>query len=581
MTSVSDRHTHTSERAEKRSLRIPAMISLAIAAVLIATVLFAVFIDRVIGRYLLDDARHLALDAATSTARIVQLMPGPFPELEGQDKATGTIPSLLQKEIADLAKTYGNRLTIIDDEGLVVADSGMTRSQLETAQNHKSRPEILEARENGHGFSIRHSATLNVDFLYAASLHYKHTTPFVVRAALPLKGLVEQTSHIRMLLVFGVTGSILMVAVVAILLGRLLLGSIRAERAHLEEKVSERTATLRSLQELGSLLSVTKNVREAGEVLCAGLPALLPAQAGALALINNSRDLMIIEQEWGSFWKKGDFVPPDACWALRKNAVHHSVQENLPCAHLAKHQEHNVVCIPLLAQGEVLGVIHLKEAEQRPFSPMELEVAKAIGKETAIAISNLKLRETLEQQALHDPLTGLYNRRYLEERFESLVAQSKRDSLPFWILVIDVDHFKNYNDQHGHDAGDFVLIQLAKLLKRKASKANIACRLGGEEFAVVLPGYGHEEAAALAEDIRSETEGLSMMFEGRHLGCVTISGGLSTYPSDGEQLANLLKVADEHLYLAKRSGRNRICCSQTAATSSITVTEMHARYDAV
>lgn len=521
--------------------------------------LFSLFIDYSMSGYMRTHEELDAQSRARSVAQFVQLLAGDLSTPESQQRVNETRFLPLQSEIGRLSENMGSRITIVSENGLVLADSGMSVFQLMNADNHGNRPEIQTALSEGSGLSERHSSTLGQDYLYSATRFERAGEVLVSRVAVELEALHQQQTRLRQLLMIGVVFGILIVGSLTFTLARGLSRSVKLSHKRLEAKVTERTATLRQLQELGTLLAVCNSLSEASEVLAVQLPQLLPSTCGALSLMNNSRDMMLVEQEWGGHWKKGDFISPGSCWALRKNSSHFSEEGMLVCDHLKSEQHANVLCVPLVTQGDILGVIHLCQKAGGTFNAMELEIAQAIGKEAAIAMSNLSLRETLEQQALHDPLTGLYNRRFLEEKFDFFIEKSARENQNFWILVVDIDHFKTYNDKHGHDAGDFVLVELASLFRKSMTGDFLSCRMGGEEFAVLLPDVSGAESLEFAELLRGAVEKMHLRFEGQPLGQITISGGLAGFPQDGNNLSSILRPADERLYLAKSLGRNQIC----------------------
>ena len=171
----------------------------------------------------------------------------------------------------------------------------------------------------------------------------------------------------------------------------------------------------------------------------------------------------------------------------------------------------------------------------------------------------LQLREQkLQEQAISDPLTGLYNRRYLNEFLPRELGRSGRNAVPVAVMLIDLDHFKRVNDSFGHEAGDIVLVAVGALLKEKVRGSDIACRYGGEEFALVLPETGEEPAARRAEDIRVAISNLGLSHARKPLGKVTASFGIALFPDHAQDTDALLRVADVALYAAKGAGRNRV-----------------------
>src|SRR5262249_40868867 len=155
----------------------------------------------------------------------------------------------------------------------------------------------------------------------------------------------------------------------------------------------------------------------------------------------------------------------------------------------------------------------------------------------ALALGNLRLREALRSQSIRDPLTGLFNRRYLDESFALEVARAGRARSPIAVLMIDVDHFKRFNDSFGHDAGDAVLKCVGEARGASAGRGDIACRFGGEEFTIIAPGASAEDAARRAEALRAAVSAIGVIHQGRPLGPVTCSIGVASFPAHGTEPA--------------------------------------------
>ena len=165
--------------------------------------------------------------------------------------------------------------------------------------------------------------------------------------------------------------------------------------------------------------------------------------------------------------------------------------------------------------------------------------------------------------SMRDPLTGLYNRRYLEETMGRELPRARRLGESVGVIVLDIDHFKNLNDTYGHDAGDFVLERTGELLRAATRNSDIACRFGGEEFAVILPGATLLIARNRAEAIRASLESLKIEYEGKSIGPLTVSAGVASMPPHGQDWAFTLQQADRALYTAKQSGRNKVIAAVT------------------
>jgi diguanylate cyclase (GGDEF)-like protein len=216
------------------------------------------------------------------------------------------------------------------------------------------------------------------------------------------------------------------------------------------------------------------------------------------------------------------------------------------------------LCIPMSANGESVGSLHLMAAKSLSKEQMVplAQRANRLGETLKLALSNLRLRAGLREQATHDALTGLYNRRFMNDRLPVEIKRCEREGQRLALAMIDVDHFKHFNDQHGHDAGDVILRALGELLRQRVRIYDLACRFGGEEMSLIMPGCNIDDAQLKLEIIRAEVEAMTLMFNGIPLPPVTISIGVSdTLGGDAEAL---LKQADERLYHAKRTGRNRV-----------------------
>jgi diguanylate cyclase (GGDEF)-like protein len=184
--------------------------------------------------------------------------------------------------------------------------------------------------------------------------------------------------------------------------------------------------------------------------------------------------------------------------------------------------------------------------------------ATVVGERISLALANLRLREVLRGQSIRDPLTGLFNRRFMEESLERELRRAIRGKQQVALLMLDIDHFKRFNDTFGHQAGDALLRALGNLLKESTRGQDVVCRYGGEEFAFVLAGASLDAARKRAELLREEIKQLNVRHGGQLLGAVTLSVGIAVFPDNGDSAEHLLKAADDALYRAKEQGRDRI-----------------------
>jgi diguanylate cyclase (GGDEF)-like protein len=192
-------------------------------------------------------------------------------------------------------------------------------------------------------------------------------------------------------------------------------------------------------------------------------------------------------------------------------------------------------------------------------------LAATAAEHIALALANLNLRETLRHQAVRDPLTGLFNRRYLEETLERELRRAERRSLPLAVIMLDIDHFKRFNDTFGHDAGDALLPEVGSYLRTHVRPEDIACRYGGEEFTLILPDAPLEPTLRRVDELRQGIARLGIAHRGQPLGTVTISMGVAVFPAHGTSPDALLRVADRALYRAKEQGRDCACVASPAS----------------
>ena len=187
-----------------------------------------------------------------------------------------------------------------------------------------------------------------------------------------------------------------------------------------------------------------------------------------------------------------------------------------------------------------------------------------VAEHIALSLANIKLRETLRNQAIRDPLTTLFNRRYLEETLERELHQAKRSENRIGIIMIDIDHFKKFNDTYGHGAGDALLFSLGGFLKASIRGGDIPCRYGGEEFMLILLGASLEETGKRAEVIRQKIKKMEVAYEELVLPPITLSLGVACFPQNGATVTELLRSADNALYQAKAEGRDKVVLCQAA-----------------
>lgn len=307
-------------------------------------------------------------------------------------------------------------------------------------------------------------------------------------------------------------------------------------------------------------LASTPTLDETSEVLKTCLPGLMPGASGSIYIYRDAGHLLENLASWGPDSTPGGHIAPRDCWALRLGRSHeHARESDLCCAHIDVKTDMHQMCIPMVTQGAVVGLISVQmSSSAREPAELQRELVTALAGQVSLALSNVRLREALQAQSIIDPLTDLYNRRFLEETLKRELARSSRSQTPVSIIMLDVDHFKRLNDTFGHDAGDAVLKAVAQAVKAVVRKADIVCRYGGEEFIVVLPECAAGMAMERAEAIRKAIESTHVTHGGQELPTVTASFGVATHPGCGVDEDTLVRAADAALYVAKRRGRNNV-----------------------
>ncbi len=316
------------------------------------------------------------------------------------------------------------------------------------------------------------------------------------------------------------------------------------------------------LGRFGNLLIGCTDLAEALQISQQMLSLMLPDSAGTIYPLIDGEGLAEATHLWGMHAAESRLqASAEDCRCMQSNRPHQSDgAADGSCAHIiepaAAGGTVHTTCIPLVAQGESLGWLYLSAPGAGPMPKLALAIAAA--DQLALALANLKLRQSLRDLSVRDPLTGLFNRRYLSESLAREIARAKRRKLHVSVMAFDLDHFKDFNDRYGHPAGDAVLVAFARILQSNSRSEDIACRQGGEEFVLILPEMGLDVALRRAGDLMQALAGLKLVHEGQLLPALTSSIGMALYPQHGETPESLLAQADQALYLAKAQGRNRL-----------------------
>ena len=339
------------------------------------------------------------------------------------------------------------------------------------------------------------------------------------------------------------------------------------------DELEERTAEMNQLSEMGDHLQGCETVIEACAIGAQYIQQIFPGSNGSIYLINASKNLADSAEMWGNLsLMEHSFVPTD-CWAIRRSKAHiiDETHTGLRCEHVIGPRHGEYLCFPMMANGETIGIFYLNfimtmKHEQsattaKSYSENKMQLAITVAEHLTLSLLNIRLRETLRHQSLHDVLTGLYNRRYMQISLERELARAKYDKKPIGVIMFDVDHFKEFNDLSGHDAGDALQRELGKLLKTVVREGDIASRYGGDEFVIILPGADMKVTELRAEKLRERVKKLSVSHRSKLLGECSISVGVAVFPAHGTTGEELLKNADLALYDAKKRGRDRVAAA--------------------
>ena len=327
------------------------------------------------------------------------------------------------------------------------------------------------------------------------------------------------------------------------------------------KELEQRNDEISLLGRLGELLQSCNTSEEASLGIRQSVQNLFPGNSGAVYLFNSSRTLLEATTLWGEAPPAETVFAPDECWALRRGRPHGvaDIAGGFKCRHVQPDQM-AYLCMPLVAQGEAIGVFHVLLESTDPIqSERKQNLALRVSDHLGLALAKLKLQETLQHLSVRDPLTGLFNRRYMEESMERELIRAERQGKEVGVIMMDIDHFKRFNDTFGHDGGDALLRNLGKFLQKHVRSSDIACRYGGEEFTLILPEASLEVTRQRAEQIKTTVKDLRAHQGQKVLDPITLSLGVAVFPGHGATHRALLQAADVALYRAKETGRDRVC----------------------
>lgn len=372
-------------------------------------------------------------------------------------------------------------------------------------------------------------------------------------------------------IVLASSGILIAVALVASLAsGRLKDIQVRSYKKHVDS-INETQERIEELFSMTDTLQAADSNADAAQVLRATSRKLLPGCGVALYVFNNSRDRLDLIDSWDmpeSYVATESLVPAN-CWALKRGKDHLNdpQEQSLCCSHYIG--EVASIEVPMMARGQVFGLLVLGDRGGHCHNVDRAQrIARALADSTSLALSNIALREQLRTQSLRDPMTGLYNRRYMEDTLDRFIALAQRQNQSTSVLMIDLDNFKVLNDEHGHAKGDAVLKDVAAQIVGALRPSDVVCRYGGEELLVILPDCGIDDAMMRAEQVRARIEALS----DPHGALISASIGVAALPDTAKSSSDLLAASDAALYEAKALGKNQIHAAPPLAKKTTTET---------
>jgi|GEM_PF-2998358 len=364
------------------------------------------------------------------------------------------------------------------------------------------------------------------------------------------------------------------------------------QRKHAENQVREANEKLRRniaeterrnielglLYEMGESLQTCETEDEIYAIGARFGERIFPRQSGAFFLAEKTSNMLDLKSSWGNYPAAAADMDTSDCWSLRRGKpyVLENPDRDLVCRHIVEAGLAGApsLCVPMTSYGDLHGFLTISyappETKNRYWrksssdsdnvvrEELRPRLAANLAEYIGTAVVNLRLRESLREKSIRDPLTGLFNRRFMEETLEREVRRAIRLKAPVGIILADIDLFKSFNDTYGHDAGDIMLKEIARLLTNHVRQEDVVCRYGGEEFLLILPGAAADLVRDRAELLRNDAHGQQILYMGQPIGPATLSFGCGSFPEDGEDGAEVIKMADMRLLQAKREGRDRV-----------------------
>jgi diguanylate cyclase (GGDEF)-like protein len=324
------------------------------------------------------------------------------------------------------------------------------------------------------------------------------------------------------------------------------------------QQTNEQRAALERQLVIVAHLQTCLTAEDAYKVIARGAHQLLPTTSGTLYVRKEPGDFRVeAVASWGQGLQAEPAFELHQCQALRLMKVVESVHSAPVCQHAVLLPGGSSVCVPLMAEGQAWGLLYV-ESSSGGLTPQQQQLALDLGQQSALALRNLQKWKDLEERATRDSLTRLYNRHAMQDALERELARARRHKHPVGLIMLDIDHFRQFNSDFTWVGADALLRAFGDLLRKQVREEDVACRYGGEEFLVILPDASLKVTQKRAEKLRAEVKQLKVRYEEQLLGPVSVSLGVAVYPKHGTTPDSVLRAAAEALRGAKTGGRDRV-----------------------
>jgi len=314
------------------------------------------------------------------------------------------------------------------------------------------------------------------------------------------------------------------------------------------------------INKMNEMLQTCVDLQEAYTVISIAAKKIFTSLSGGIAMIDESENELKTVAQWGKQQTLLPFFSTEGCWSLREGQIYliKNPKQEIICNHFKNPPDNSYICLPLIVQSKILGILHFQGSLADITSINEDNLFVTFSDVIKLSLANIKLRENLKRQSIRDALTGLFNRRYLDETLPRELSRTVRENKLMCVAMLDLDFFKQFNDEYGHEAGDKVLELVGKILDKNCRESDIACRFGGEEFLVILGDTTLDFAVQKLELICEQIKTAKISFHERQLPPITVSVGIAEVPTHGSTSVDIIEAADKAMYQAKQKGRDRI-----------------------